>query len=107
MSPIRDFVSNLAVGGHNASEILSKVERTFGIGAMSKSQIYRIIFEVKSRANMRDKRANNPKKIVRTPEVIASVEALIASDRRITEAEIKEETGLSHKTVHKILLEDL
>ena len=56
---------------------------------------------------MRDKRDDNPKKTVQTPEVIASVEALIPSDRRITEAEIEEETGLSHGTIHKILSEDL
>ena len=37
MSPILNFISNLAVGGNNASEILSEVEQTFGIGAMSKS----------------------------------------------------------------------
>ena len=90
MLPIRDFVCNLAVGGHTTSEILSEVERTFRIGAMSKSLS-----------------SHNPKKTVRTPEVIASVKALITSDRGITEAEIKEETGLSYVTVHKILSEDL
>ena len=56
---------------------------------------------------MADKRGLSTPKTVRTPEVIASVEALVTSDRRISMKEIKEEIGISHGTVHQILTEDL
>ena len=39
MSPVRDFVVNLAIGGHSAKEILSEVQKTFGDKAMSLSLI--------------------------------------------------------------------
>ena len=64
MSPVCDFVWNLAVGGHLAKEILSEVDKTFGKEAMKTTQVYQILSEVKNRGSREDKRAGNPKKTV-------------------------------------------
>ena len=56
MSPVREFVWNLAVGGHTAKEILLEVEKTFGKGGMKKTQVYQIMSEVKAGGDVADKR---------------------------------------------------
>ena len=100
MSPVRAFVYNLAVGGHTAKEILSEVKKSFGKSAMKKPQVYKIITEVKASGDGADLRGYNTPKRVRTPEVIASVEALVTSDRRLTLRELVEETGINKFTIH-------
>ena len=47
MTAVRDFVINLARGGHHRAEIMEEVLKTFGKGAMSKSLVKRIVAALK------------------------------------------------------------
>ena len=62
MSEIRTFAINLAVGGHSA-KVFEEVGKTFGAKAMSMSQVYSIVSEVKSGGDMRYRRGERSKKL--------------------------------------------
>ena len=103
MTKVRDFVVNLAIGGHSAAEIAVELDKTFGDKGMSMSQIWKIIRDVKANKDMEDQRPGNAVKTVRTPEIIKAVGEYVASDRRVSYAAIEMAFGLSRGTIFTIL----
>jgi hypothetical protein len=69
--------------------------------------IYAIIKKVKAGESTADMRHLNPKKTVRTPEMIASVAATIEEDRHLSIETIAATHGVSEKTIFNILHQDL
>ena len=74
---------------------------------MSLSQVYRIIAFVRAGGDTTSQKGKATTKTARTPAVIASVEALVTSDWRLTVEEMSEELNIPHSTIHRILTEDL
>ena len=54
MTRVREFVINFPIGGHSATKILVEVDKTFGIKAMSRTQVYQIIKDVREEIDMTD-----------------------------------------------------
>ena len=107
MSPIRDFVSNLARAGQNATEILELLEKAFGPKVMSRQQVNVIIRLVKSGQDTVDLRGTNPHRTVRTHDAKQKIREIVEEDRQSTIEEIALQTGLSETSVHRVLTEDL
>ena len=74
---------------------------------MSASQVYRIIALVKKGKNTKDQRPQNPKKTVRTPDIVASVAAAVENNRRLNIRKLAQKTHVSYGTIHNILHKDL
>ena len=90
MTRVRDFVVDLANGGHSHNEIMEELDRTFGPKAMSKPAIYKILHTINAGGDATNQRGMGAAFPVRTPEVIASVKAFIESDRHVTYVAIQE-----------------
>ena len=106
MSTPREFTCSLAVGGHSAPEIVQELKKTFGPKALSLSQVYRIIASVRA-GGYTSQKGKATTETAQTRSVIASVEALVTSDRRLTVEEMSEELDIPYSTFHRILTEDL
>jgi histone-lysine N-methyltransferase SETMAR len=83
------------------------VDAAYGDQTLQKTAIYAIIKKVKAGESTADLRHLNPKKTVRTPELIASVAAIVEEDRRLSMDKIAAAHGVSEKTIFKILHNDL
>ncbi len=77
MTGAHNFVADLARTGKGYQEIKVMVDATYGDQTLQKTAIYAIIKKVKAGESTSDMRHLNPKKTVRTPELIASVAAAI------------------------------
>jgi histone-lysine N-methyltransferase SETMAR len=106
MPGARDFVADLARAGKTYQEIKETVDAAYGDQSLQKTAIYAIIKKVKA-GESADMRHLNPKKTMRTPELIASVAAVIKEDRRLSMEKIAAAHGVSEKTIFKILHSDL
>jgi hypothetical protein len=76
-----NFVADLARAGKGYQEIKVMVDAAYGDQSLQKTAIYAIIKKVKAGESTADMRHLNPKKNVRTPELIASVTAAVEEDR--------------------------
>jgi hypothetical protein len=84
MTGARNFVADLARAGKGYQEIKEIVDAAYSDQTLQKTAIYAIIKKVKAGETTADMRHLNPKKTVRTPELIASVTATIKEDRRLS-----------------------
>ena len=107
MSDVRKFTINLAIGGHSAAEVLEDLRRTFGDRALSKSQVYKIVQDVRDGVDMSDHRGDRSRRTARTPEIIEAVSKYIEEDCRVSYEDIGQRFGLSPGSVNLILHEDL
>jgi hypothetical protein len=103
MSGPRNFVADLAKAKETFSSIFAKVKSVYGDNAMSASQVYRIIALVKKGKNTKDQRPQNPKKTVKTPDIVASVANAVENNRRLNIQKLAQKTHVSFGTTHNIL----
>ena len=89
------------------TKILVEVNKTFGIKAMSCTQVYQIIKDVREEKDMIDRRGQTSSKTIRTPELIESVCKYVMSNGWMTYADIEEGLGLSTEIVNNIITKDL
>lgn len=106
MSDVRNFVSRLAIAGKGFKEIQSTTIKAYGDQALKKTQIYAIIKTVKEGGAVADRRGGAREK-ARSASLIADVAAEIDRDGRITIRSLSSAFGVSLRTMHKILHEDL
>ena len=106
MTGARNFVADLARAGKGYQEIKEIVDAAYGDQTLQKTAIYAIIKKVKAGETTADMRHLNPKKTVRTPELIASV-AAIEEDCHLSMEAIADAHGVSEKTIFNILHQDL
>jgi rubrerythrin len=102
-----NFVADLARAGNGYQEIKEMVDAAYVDQTLQKTAIYTIIKKVKARKSTAEMRQLNPKKTLRTPELIASVAATIKEDHRLSMETIAAAHGVSEKTIFKILHQDL
>jgi hypothetical protein len=107
MTGARNFVADLARAGKGYQEIKVMVDAAYSDQSLQKTAIYAIIKKVKAGESAADMRHLNPKKTVRTPELIASVAAAIEEDRRLSMETIAATHGVSEKMIFNILHQDL
>jgi soluble P-type ATPase len=107
MLPIRDFVGALAVAGKPFKEIEETVKKIYGDKVLKKTQLYEIIRKVKEGKPAADQRLFNCKCRIRDPTVIANIAAQVAHDRRVTVRRLAEAYGVSTRTIHATLHDDL
>lgn len=107
MTRVKNFVIDLARAGKNAKEIKTIVEAAYGVNAISRSQVFKILAIFREGKDTSDMRAQNPKKTRWTVEMIEAVRAMVDEDHRVTMLEIERELSLSHGTIFKILHDDL
>jgi histone-lysine N-methyltransferase SETMAR len=114
MTGARNFVADLARAGRGYQEIKDMVDAAYDDQTLQKTAIYAIIKKVKAGESTADMRHLNPKKTVRTSELIASVAAAIEKDGRLsmeaiaaTHGVIAATHGVSEKTILNILHQDL
>jgi hypothetical protein len=107
MTGARNFVADLARASKGYQEIKEMVDAAYGDQTLQKTAIYAIIKKVKAGESTADMRHLNPKKTVRTPELIASVAAAIEEDRCLSMEAIAAAHGVSEKTIFTILHQDL
>jgi histone-lysine N-methyltransferase SETMAR len=107
MTPIRDFVGTLAVAGKSFKEIQQIVRDAYGDKAIKRTQIYDIIKKVKEGKPAADQRHLNSKRKKRSAAFIADVAADIENDRRVTVKKLAHAYGVSRRTIHLTLKNDL
>ncbi len=107
MTRAHNFVVDLAKAGKSFREIEDMVSIVYGDKSLKKTAIYDIMKKVKEGRNAADQRGINTPKSVRSANIIASVSAAIAADRRITVRELASNHGLSIGTVDRILHKEL
>jgi [histone H3]-lysine36 N-dimethyltransferase SETMAR len=107
MTRAHDFVVDLAKAGKSFREIQDMVSIVYGDKSLKKSAIYNIMKKVKEGKNAEDLRGINTPKRVRSADVIASVSAAVAADRRVTVRELASNLGLSIGTIDRILHKEL
>lgn len=107
MAEARGFIHPLIRAGKSAKEVNELRKEVLGTRAISTSQVYKLVKKHKNGESFEDTRGQHGTKTVRTDDMIATVEAIVEEDRRVTYQEIEEETGLSHGTVFTILHVDL
>jgi hypothetical protein len=107
MTGARNFVANLARASKGYQEIKEMVDAAYDDQSLQKTAIYAIIKNVKAGELTANMRHLNPKKTVRTPELIASVAAAIKEDHRLSMEMIAAAHGVSEKTIFNILHQDL
>lgn len=107
MTREHDFVVDLARANQTCPEIKRLSDSAFGEKALSKSQIYRIIKNVKDGVDPSDKRTLSGRKRKRTEDIIEAVKDLVEADRRISIGEIRAHFDLGYSTIQRILRDDL
>ena len=107
MTRVRNFVADLAKAGKRITEIQEMVKNVYQDKALSRSQIYRIMKQVKAGKNTEDQRPLNAKKTVRTDTLVAAVTADIEKDRRINIQDLASAHGTSFGTIYRIIHTDL
>ncbi len=83
------------------------VKKVYGDKALKKTQLYEIIRKVKEGKPAADQRLFNGKRRIRNPTFIADVAAQVANDRRVTVRKLVEAHGMSTRTIHATLHDDL
>ncbi|PNF16630.1 hypothetical protein B7P43_G06426 [Cryptotermes secundus] len=81
--------------GKSASEMQSALQQVYGDTALKKSTVYNWFSMFK-----------NGQEMLRTEKMIGKVRQLIRCDRRMTIAELEQEVGISHGSIHAILSDD-
>ena len=107
MAREHDFVASLTKAGQDAATIKKLSNAAHGSKALSLSQIYWIIADVRAGKGASDKRHLNPKMTKRTLDIIKAVREFVEADRHVTIRDISEAFALSDGTIRNILHDDL
>ena len=100
MTRVHYFVVDLAKGGKSFGDIKKLVDDVYGDMARKKTQIYEILKRVKMGKNTDDRRGFTKQK---TADLIASVAAAVAEDRRVSIQDLARAHGASYGTISRIL----
>jgi len=94
--------------GKSASETLLSPQQVYGDTALKKTAVYGWFSQFKNGQEMLedDQRSGRPSTF-RTKEMTEKVQKLIQCDRRMNIVELEQEVGISHRSIHVILSEDL
>jgi len=94
--------------GKSASETLSALQQVHGDTALKKSAFYDWFSQFKNgQEKLEDDQCSGRSSTSRTAEMIEKVRQLIQCDRRMTIVELEQEVGISHRSIHAILSDDL
>ena len=93
----------LVKGGKNFGDIKKLVDDVYGDMAFKKTQIYEILKRVKMGKNTDDRRGFTKQKTKMTADLIASVAAAVAEDRRVSIQDLARAHGTSYGTISPIL----
>ena len=91
---------DLAKGGKSFGDIKKLVDDVYGDMALKKTQIYKILKQVKMGKN---RRGFTKQKTKMTADLIASVAAAVAEDRRVSIQDLARAHGTSYVTISRIL----
>ncbi|PNF43072.1 hypothetical protein B7P43_G02720 [Cryptotermes secundus] len=92
----------------SASEMQSALQQIYGDSALKKSAVYDWFSRFKNwQETLEDDQRSGRPSTSRTEEMIGKVRQLIRCDRRMTIAELEQEVGVSHGSIHAILFDDL
>ena len=100
MKRVHYFVVDLAKGGKSFGDIKKLVDDVYRDMALKKTQIYEILKRVKMGKNTDDRRGFTKQK---TADLIASVAAAVAEDRRVSIQDLARAHGTSYGTISRIL----
>ena len=100
MTRVHYFVVDLAKGGKSFGDIKKLVDDVYGDIDLKKNQIYEILKRVKMGKNTVDRRGFKKQK---TADLIASVAAAVAEDRRVSIQDHARAHGTSYGTISRIL----
>ena len=100
MTRVHYFVVDLAKGGKSFGDIKKLVDDVYGDMALMKTQIYEILKRVKMGKNTDDRKGFTKQK---TADLIASVAAVVAEDRRVSIQDLARAHGPSYGTISRIL----
>jgi hypothetical protein len=100
MTGVHYFVVDLAKGGKSFGDIKKLVDDVYGDMALKKTQIYEILKQVKMGKNTDDRTGFTKQK---TADLIASVAAAVAEDRRVSMQDLARVHGMSYGTISRIL----
>ncbi len=96
MTKEHDFVGDLTKAGQDAATIKKLSNAPHGSMALSLSQIYQIIGDVRAGKGASDKWHLNPRKTKRMLDIIRAVREFIEADRHVTIRDIAEAGWLLH-----------
>jgi hypothetical protein len=102
-----DFVADLTKAPKTYQEIKETADAAFDDQSLKKAVIYATIKKVKAGKSIADMPYLNPKKTVRTPDLIASVDTTIAKDCCLSMEMIPVAHEVSEKIIFNILHKDL
>ncbi len=91
---------DLAKGGKSFGDIRKLVDNVYGDKALKKTQIYKLLKQVKMGKN---RRGFTKQKTKMTADLIASVAAAVAEDRRVSIQDLARAHGTSYGTISRIL----
>ena len=91
---------DLAKGGKSFGDIKKLLDDVYGDKALKKTQIYKILKQVKMGKN---RRGFTKQKTKMTADLIASVAAAVAEDRRVSIQDLARAHGTSYGTISRIL----
>jgi hypothetical protein len=91
---------DLANGGKSFGDIKKLLDDVYGDKALKKTQIYKILKQVKMGKNQR---GFTKQKTKMTADLIASVAAALAEDRRVSIQDLARAHGTSYGTISRIL----
>ena len=100
MTRVHYFVVALAKGGKSFGDIKKLVDDVYGDMALKSIQIYEILKQVKMGKNTVDRRGSTKQK---NADLIASVAAAVAEDRRVSIQDLARAHGTSYVTISRIL----
>ncbi len=107
MTCVHNFVVDLAKAGKAAKDIKDLMDKVHGPKAMSLSQMFHILSDVKAGRDASDKRANNGHRKVRAHDFIKAVNKIIKMDRQVTLEELASDFDTSTTTIYHVLKDDL
>jgi hypothetical protein len=107
MARVRYFVADLAKTALSVKEIQEIVEKAYGDKALKRSQIYRIVRQVKAGEDVTDQRNLNAKKTKRSDKLIGAVAADVKRNCALSAQELAIMHDVSCATMLRILKEDL
>jgi transposase len=94
--------------GKSASEMLSVLQQVYSYTALKKFTVYNWFSQFKNRQELLDDDQHSRRpSTFRTKEMIEKVRQLIQSDRKMTIGELEHEVGVSHRSIHAILSNDM
>ncbi|XP_023228156.1 putative uncharacterized protein FLJ37770 [Centruroides sculpturatus] len=107
MSQFEQHVNIMCKLGKTVVEILSALQQIYGDKTLKKSADYDWFGWFKNGQMLEDDKRSGRPSTSRSGENIEKVRELTKNDRRITIAELEQEVGISHGSIHAILSEDL